>query len=700
MPIDTNDILWPGAQLKEGLKHLAVHMGRNVGQALQQSRWELASHPNEWLQEQGAAVELNAQRVELAFGELKRKLPHLGPCIIKLSTDDGQPAYLVVTGTSRRGLNTLSRDGKTHRVSINQLIDRFITLLEQKSDPGVEQMINRFKQTVGGLSKELHRKLFISLMAGSEVNRIWTFSVQETDSVVKQLRDQGAVRYLVGFLFGLFATQLFFVASWYTLGANVLAGRSGTDWYSIWLILIFGYVVSRLYSRKKQLELSLLISVVIKRRMLMGMTAMPLERVKQDGPCNLLTRCYEAGQFESASVGLVLSAISALITLLVAMGTLISVQLWSLLVAFLFVCVIATVIMRQMFLIESEWTEGRLTLTHSLAELMIGQRTRRVQESAQLRHRDQDRELTQYIDLQSHRDLLQVIYGLISSAWNVMGLGVLLFGFATNTSAVNLLAGAGIWILISTAITQLSAIYLQVIRVIVAWMTISPLMGRTPVETASQKALMLPNELDADRLLEIRDLAYRYPGRKKYVLDGCTLRLGSTDKIILEGRSGSGKSTLISLLTGIRPPSRGSILLGGIERNMVTRAEWGRRVVMVPQYHENYLFTETLAFNLLLGTQWPAEPDQLERARTICHELGLTHLLNKMPSELMQVVGEMGWTLSHGEKSRVFVARAILQEPDLIILDESLASLDPENTHRVLACVEKYCKAVIIVAHP
>ena len=170
--------------------------------------------------------------------------------------------------------------------------------------------------------------------------------------------------------------------------------------------------------------------------------------------------------------------------------------------------------------------------------------------------------------------------------------------------------------------------------------------------------------------------------------------------ILIFGNSGSGKSTLISLLTGIRPSTRGSILLGGIEQNMVAKEQWGERVVMVPQYHENYLFTETLAFNLLLGTEWPAEPEQLEHARMICHELGLSSLLNKMPSEMMQVVGEMGWTLSHGEKSRVFVARAILQRPDLIILDESLASLDPENTHRVLACEEKHCKAVIIVAHP
>jgi ATP-binding cassette subfamily B protein len=276
----------------------------------------------------------------------------------------------------------------------------------------------------------------------------------------------------------------------------------------------------------------------------------------------------------------------------------------------------------------------------------------------------------------------------------------LLFGFATNGSIVNLPIGAGLWLLISAAITQLSSVYIQVVRVAVAWKTIEPLLTKERPRHQHDGELTIPANIESQRLLEVRDVAYRYPGRNVNVLDGCTLQLGSSDKVILEGHSGSGKSTLISLLTGIRPSTRGSILLGGIEQNMVAKEQWGERVVMVPQYHENYLFTETLAFNLLLGTEWPAEPEQLEHARMICHELGLSSLLNKMPSEMMQVVGEMGWTLSHGEKSRVFVARAILQRPDLIILDESLASLDPENTHRVLACVEKHCKAVIIVAHP
>ena len=695
-----NHLFWHEHDLQKGLSMLGIHMGSNQTLQLPSTRWDLSKNPNEWLHEQSDKINLNSQRVELPFGELRAKAAKLGPCLIKISDDDNNPAYLVVASTHRNHIKCFTLNGGIEKVTLNELIDGFIHWLKQKTNGNVEKVINRFEQSAGDLSQSLQRKLFVSLMSSFMINQIWTFSPKEKLSIAAELQSQGALSYLSGFIFGLISTQIFFITSWFVLGSNVLAGRAGTDWLSIWFLLLFGYVVSRIFARKKQLELSLLISLLVKRRMLVGMTNMPLEAVKHDGPCHLLTRCYESGQFESASVGLVLGSISAFISLIIALTSLILLELWGLLSAFVIVCSLTAIVMWQLYHIETIWTHGRLALTHSLSELMIGQRTRRVQEDRALRHKAEDGLLSSYIDLQKRRDLLQVIYSLLPSTWNVLGLGVLLLGFATSGNIINLPAGAGLWLLIAAAITQLSSVYMQVIRVAVAWQTIAPLLTKEKPRRQGDGELTIPTQIDSQRLLEVRDVAYRYPGRNINVLESCTMKLSSTDKVILEGRSGSGKSTLISLLTGIRPSTRGSILLGGIEQNMVAKEQWSERVVMVPQYHENYLFTETLAFNLLLGTEWPAEPEQLEHARMICHELGLSNLLNKMPSEMMQVVGEMGWTLSHGEKSRVFVARAILQKPDLIILDESLASLDPENTHRVLACVEKHCKAVIIVAHP
>jgi ATP-binding cassette subfamily B protein len=121
---------------------------------------------------------------------------------------------------------------------------------------------------------------------------------------------------------------------------------------------------------------------------------------------------------------------------------------------------------------------------------------------------------------------------------------------------------------------------------------------------------------------------------------------------------------------------------------------------MAPQFHENHLFSESLAFNLLMGRRWPPTPQDLAEATLLCQELGLGTLLEQMPAGLQQMVGETGWQLSHGERSRVFIARTLLQGAELILLDESFAALDPTNLQHALACVLRRAPTVLVIAHP
>jgi ATP-binding cassette subfamily B protein len=71
-----------------------------------------------------------------------------------------------------------------------------------------------------------------------------------------------------------------------------------------------------------------------------------------------------------------------------------------------------------------------------------------------------------------------------------------------------------------------------------------------------------------------------------------------------------------------------------------------------------------------------------------------------MPAGMLQMVGETGWQLSHGERSRLYIARALLQGSDMIILDESFAALDPETLRRALSCVLRRAPALMVIAHP
>src|SRR5262249_23291925 len=119
-----------------------------------------------------------------------------------------------------------------------------------------------------------------------------------------------------------------------------------------------------------------------------------------------------------------------------------------------------------------------------------------------------------------------------------------------------------------------------------------------------------------------------------------------------------------------------------------------------PQFHENHVFTGTLAFNLLLGGRWPATPEDREEAEAVCRELGLGPLLERMPAGLDQILGETGWQLSHGERSRLYIARALLQRSDLVILDESFSALDPETQRIAMQCVLRRAWTLMVIAHP
>jgi hypothetical protein len=127
---------------------------------------------------------------------------------------------------------------------------------------------------------------------------------------------------------------------------------------------------------------------------------------------------------------------------------------------------------------------------------------------------------------------------------------------------------------------------------------------------------------------------------------------------------------------------------------------WRARVVTAPQFHENHVLGGTVAFNLLMGRTWPPRDEDLADAEAVCRELGLGPLLERMPSGLSQMIGETGWQLSHGEKSRLFIARALLQNADVVVLDESLAALDPDNLRRALRCVFARARAVVVISHP
>jgi ATP-binding cassette subfamily B protein len=365
------------------------------------------------------------------------------------------------------------------------------------------------------------------------------------------------------------------------------------------------------------------------------------------------------------------------------------------------------VITRRYYVERRGWTAERLAMTHGLIETMVGYRTRLAQEQPERWHLGEDQALGRYlVQSRVHDRWATLIQILPSRAWLLVSLLVLLPAFAdSSTSPASLGLGLAGMLSAYFALRKLPAGLLYSVGALIAWQQVADLFhiaGRPQALATGLTPERLPgaNGHAGEPLIEANGLAFRYDDRTRLVLQDCSLLIRHGDRLLLEGPSGGGKSTLISLLNGLRKPESGLILLDGFDLHSVGSDGWRRQIVSAPQFHENHVFTETFAFNLLMGRRWPPSFEDLQEAEEICHELGLGPLLERMPAGMMQMVGESGWQLSHGERSRLFIARALLQGATMILLDESFGALDPEMLELALRCVLRRAPTLLVIAHP
>ena len=201
-------------------------------------------------------------------------------------------------------------------------------------------------------------------------------------------------------------------------------------------------------------------------------------------------------------------------------------------------------------------------------------------------------------------------------------------------------------------------------------------------------------------IIETKDLAYRYsPGTpfEKTAVDGVNIQVEKGEFLGVIGHTGSGKSTLIQMLNGLLRPTAGQVLLGGkdiwAEPKKIRAVRF--QVGMVFQYPEYQLFEETVLKDIMFGPKNMGLTDQEAetRAREAAHFTGLKEeLLEKSPFEL-----------SGGEKRRAAIAGVIAMDPEVLILDEPTAGLDPRGRDVLLAQITQYHKArgntVLLVSH-
>jgi ATP-binding cassette, subfamily C, bacterial len=189
------------------------------------------------------------------------------------------------------------------------------------------------------------------------------------------------------------------------------------------------------------------------------------------------------------------------------------------------------------------------------------------------------------------------------------------------------------------------------------------------------------------------NVRYTHDG-KRSILDGVSLVVPARGLTLIVGPSGSGKTTLLDLIVGLRQPDAGQILIDDVPLPELDLRSWRRQIGYVPQ--ESVMVDESVSHNLTLGEDIPEA-----RIREALRAADALQFVEAMPEGLQTRVGQGGSRLSGGQRQRLAIARALIHEPRLLILDEATSNLDPEAQDAIVETVAhlKSRMAVLAVAH-
>lgn len=203
-------------------------------------------------------------------------------------------------------------------------------------------------------------------------------------------------------------------------------------------------------------------------------------------------------------------------------------------------------------------------------------------------------------------------------------------------------------------------------------------------------------ELPHDRTIYVNNVDYQYNGpRSPAVLKQISLKIEAKKVTAIVGTSGSGKTTLLKLILGHFEQSSGEILVGEIPLRTIHTSIWRRHVGTVTQ--DGFLFSDTIANNIAMGDS-EIDKDKLVRA---VESANIREFIESLPSKYNTIIGNQGDGVSHGQRQRILIARAIYKNPDYIFFDEATNALDANNEKIIINHLNEFFqgKTVVVVAH-
>ena len=705
-PASEPDILtpwvWPMERLGEALTALAFHSGLSSDTIENPTRVEpLAAEETRlerWLDAAGQRLGVEVQSVGAQYWEVDAFMSSGYTTLLR--HPDG---FLAVMGARGARLVLIAPTGTTGKVPKREVRRALRPEWELNIRAGIDSSFERAAIPAHRRERAAHT-IIEGLHANPAAMRGWVLRLPPEARFSRQVVKAGLLRPALSLVGAHVAQYALYLLSWWAIGVGLLQGRLSVGWLLAWAGLLVTTVPLRMVATWYQGRLAVGVGTLLKRRLLHGAMRMDSDIVRHEGVGGLLGRSMEAEQVENFGLSGGIASALALIELVMAcavlaagaggLGHALGLGLW---LAF------GLWVGSRLWRSHAAWTDCRIALTEITVERMVGHRTRLVQCLPERWHHGEDEALWSYLERSRGQDrwhsllLVGVPYG-----WLLLGMAVLAPAFISGASTASLAVGVGGVLLARQSLELLAGGLGQLIGAKIGWERVAPLFqaAESPDRVTSPDYAAAPPDADAQPTIEACALAYRYPDRTIPVIEHCDLTIHPGDRILLQGPSGGGKSTLAALLLGAREPSTGLLLARGLDLASLGEAGWRQRVTSAPQFHENHIFSSTFSFNLLMGQAWPPSLEDMDEAYAICEELGLGSLLARMPSEMLQMVGESGWQLSHGERSRIYIARALLQRCELVILDESFAALDPENLARAMRCARARARSLLVIAHP
>jgi ATP-binding cassette subfamily C protein LapB len=195
--------------------------------------------------------------------------------------------------------------------------------------------------------------------------------------------------------------------------------------------------------------------------------------------------------------------------------------------------------------------------------------------------------------------------------------------------------------------------------------------------------------------IELRDVKFSYGEKLPDALKGVSTKVRPGEHVVVLGRVGSGKSTLHKLILGLYAPTEGAVFLDGVDVRQLDPADVRRSVGYVAQ--SCMLFYGTLRENIAIGAPYADDRAIVEAARIA----GLSEFVDRHPLGFDMVIGERGETLSGGQLQGVSIARAVLMNPPILLLDEPTSSMDYTSERELMKRLGEFAagKTMIIVTH-